>query len=391
MRLLDYSFARPDPAKIKAEGFGGVMRYLSHSASKNLTAGERDALYAQGLGIGLVWETTANRALDGYNAGVADAKDALAQASALNFNGVIYLAVDFDATPQQQDAINNYINGAKSVGGDRIAAAYGGYWVIKRLFDAGIIKWGWQTYAWSGGNWDSRAQLRQVKNGQWNDSVDFNESTTDNWGGQFGQTINNEVANMQGKVVGVAPSILNIRQSADKSSKDLGDLQEGSIINIYEESNGWYRTDGGWVSAQYVEKIVNTPPVTPPPATDPKDAIIDQLRGDLATAVSQRDAMAGERDQKQGIIDANTRTINTLLGEIQSLKEHPTTVTVTETLTDDQKVAFANQYFENGDNINKLSQSIKDKVIAAQPKQNDLLATILKVITGGLIKIEKRK
>ncbi|MFI2206441.1 hypothetical protein ACH47Z_37915 [Streptomyces sp. NPDC020192] len=24
--------------------------------------------------------------------------------------------------------------------------------------------WGWQTYAWSGGNWDSRAQLRQVQN-----------------------------------------------------------------------------------------------------------------------------------------------------------------------------------------------------------------------------------
>ncbi len=36
--------------------------------------------------------------------------------------------------------------------------------MIKRLFDGGKITWGWQTYAWSGGNWDSRAQVRQVQN-----------------------------------------------------------------------------------------------------------------------------------------------------------------------------------------------------------------------------------
>ena len=43
--------------------------------------------------------------------------------------------------------------------------AYGGYYVIKRAFDAGKITWGWQTYAWSGGQWDARAQFRQTSNG----------------------------------------------------------------------------------------------------------------------------------------------------------------------------------------------------------------------------------
>jgi len=165
MKLVDYSFARPDPAYIKAQGFGGVMRYLSPPPNgKNITVAEKNALTAQGLKFGLVWESTANRALSGNAAGKADAQSALSQANALGFNGAIYFAVDFDATPAQQAPINDYLNGARIVLGDRVGV-YGGYYVVKRCFDAGVVKWGWQTYAWSGGNWDSRAQIRQVKNG----------------------------------------------------------------------------------------------------------------------------------------------------------------------------------------------------------------------------------
>src|SRR5436305_1765482 len=76
-----------------------------------------------------------------------------------------YFSVDFDATPAQQTPINAYFDGVVSVIGLARTGAYGGYYVIKRLFDGGKIKWGWQTYAWSGGQWDSRAQLRQVQNG----------------------------------------------------------------------------------------------------------------------------------------------------------------------------------------------------------------------------------
>lgn len=176
MKLLDYSFSRPEPATIIAGGFGGVLRYLSPNAGKNLTASERDTLRSAGLAIGLVWEWYAQRANEGHDAGVQDAQAALAQANGLGFpeDLPLFFAVDWDATPEQQANINAYLEGAKTVLGDRVGI-YAGYWPLKRAFDAGIIKWGWQTYAWSGTNWDSRAQLRQELNGQWGGSVDFDE------------------------------------------------------------------------------------------------------------------------------------------------------------------------------------------------------------------------
>lgn len=176
MKLLDYSFSRPDPATIVANGFGGVLRYLSPNAGKNLDASERDALRAQGLAIGLVWEWYALRANEGHDAGVQDAQAALTQANALGFpsDQPLFFAVDWDATPEQQANINAYLEGAKTVIGDRVGM-YSGYWPLKRAFDAGVLKWGWQTYAWSGSNWDDRAQLRQEQNGQWGGSVDFDE------------------------------------------------------------------------------------------------------------------------------------------------------------------------------------------------------------------------
>lgn len=185
MKLLDYSFARPDPAKIAGDGYGGVMRYLSPNAGKNLTVGERDALRAHGLAIGLVWEWYANRANEGKQAGIEDARAALNQAHELGFPDYlpIYFAVDWDATEQQQGNINNYFEGIRTVFSGRKLGVYGGYWIVKRVFDAQLVTHGWQTYAWSGGNWDPRAQLRQVLNGQWGGQVDFNESTQDDWGG----------------------------------------------------------------------------------------------------------------------------------------------------------------------------------------------------------------
>ena len=47
-----------------------------------------------------------------------------------------------------------------------------------------MIKWGWQTYAWSGGNWDKRAQLQQYSNDRTvgGVSVDYDRSTVDFFG-----------------------------------------------------------------------------------------------------------------------------------------------------------------------------------------------------------------
>ena len=164
---VDYSFARPSPGGLHAEGYTFAARYFSHDASKDVSKAEADALWAAKVDIVSNWEATAQGALNGHAQGVADAQAAQAQATAAGAPAgrPIYFSVDFDATPGQQAALNAYFDGVASVIGVARAGAYGGYYVVQRLFDAGKIKWGWQTYAWSGGQWEARAQLRQVQNG----------------------------------------------------------------------------------------------------------------------------------------------------------------------------------------------------------------------------------
>jgi hypothetical protein len=165
---VDYSWARPSPSGLKSAGYTFACRYLSDDTTgKNLSKSEATALWNAGVDVVANWENSATAALDGYNQGVSDAKAAESQATAdgIPAGRPIYFSVDFDATPGDQTAINSYFDGVVSVIGLARAGAYGGYYVIERLFNANKITWGWQTYAWSGGQWDSRAQVRQVQNG----------------------------------------------------------------------------------------------------------------------------------------------------------------------------------------------------------------------------------
>jgi MYXO-CTERM domain-containing protein len=164
---VDYSWARPSPSGLKSDGYTFAARYLSYDTTgKNLSATEAKDLWAAGVDVVANWEDSGTAALNGYSQGVSDAKSADAQA---NEDGIpagrpIYFSVDFDATPAEEATITAYFQGVASVIGLARTGAYGGYYVIKSLFDGGTIKWGWQTYAWSGGQWDSRAQFRQVQN-----------------------------------------------------------------------------------------------------------------------------------------------------------------------------------------------------------------------------------
>ncbi len=188
---IDYSWGRPRPSAIVAAGYTFVCRYLSwDDTGKNLTRSEADRLRAVGLDIVSNWEYRANEALDGYSKGVSNATEAHRQAIACGMpaSRPIYFSVDFDASSGQQAAINSYFDGVASVIGRGRTGAYGGYGPIDRLFDAGKITWGWQTYAWSNGRWDSRAELRQVKNGIKVDGEDCDRNeahATDfgQWGG----------------------------------------------------------------------------------------------------------------------------------------------------------------------------------------------------------------
>lgn len=176
---IDYSWGRPRPSRIAEAGYTFVCRYVSWSTTgKNLTRSEADALRAAGLDIVVNWEYSADEALDGYAKGASNAQEAVRQAAACGMpsDRPIYFSVDFDATSGQQAAINSYFDGVASVIGRSRVGAYGGYHVIKRLFDAGKITWGWQTYAWSDGLWDSRAGLRQVQNGITVDGADCDKN-----------------------------------------------------------------------------------------------------------------------------------------------------------------------------------------------------------------------
>ncbi len=165
---VDYAWARPSPSGLKAAGYTFAARYLSYDTTgKNLTATEAKALWAAGVDVVVVWEQSGTAALNGYSQGVSDAKAASSQAASdgMPTGRPIYFAIDFDAQSSQQSALNAYFDGVASVIGVGRTGAYAGYYAIQRLFNAGKIKWGWQTYAWSYGNWDTRAQLRQVLNG----------------------------------------------------------------------------------------------------------------------------------------------------------------------------------------------------------------------------------
>lgn len=184
---IDYAWADPKPATscLTQNGVTFIARYFSYDLSKDLTQAELNNAVAAGIDVVVVWETTANRMLGGRNAGVSDAKEALRRADALGMTNVpIYFACDWDATESEQAAINAYMDGVISVIGKARAGIYAGYYPGKRTLDAGKATYLWQTYAWSGGQWDARAQLRQVQNGVTvcGTSADWDESWADNYG-----------------------------------------------------------------------------------------------------------------------------------------------------------------------------------------------------------------
>jgi peptidoglycan hydrolase-like protein with peptidoglycan-binding domain len=168
MRGIDYAWAnpKPSPSCLKQNGVGFICRYFSYDPSKDLTSSELHNAVSNGIAVVVVWETTANRMLGGYNAGVSDAQETKKRLNSLGMgDNPAYFACDWDASEAEQSTINAYLDGAASIIGRAHTGMYAGYWPIKRAFDAGKIAYGWQTYAWSGGNWDSRAQLRQIQNG----------------------------------------------------------------------------------------------------------------------------------------------------------------------------------------------------------------------------------
>lgn len=88
-----------------------------------------------------------------------------------------------------------------------------------------------------------------------NDRTDVKENTTitvitDN------STSNVESVNYQVKIT--ANSGLNIRSGASTSYSRVGGYAKNSIVTILAESNGWGKTDKGWISLVYTSRDINT-------------------------------------------------------------------------------------------------------------------------------------
>jgi peptidoglycan hydrolase-like protein with peptidoglycan-binding domain len=193
LQVVDYSWERPSPQLIRDSGYVGAIRYLSYEASKNLSQWERDALWASGLAVALVWETTARRPESGFGGGQQDAAEANDQADGLGWPGdrPIYYAVDFQTGPG--GAVTDYFHGCNSVG-RRPVGVYGTYDVIEGLVGGGIVPWGWQCAAWSGDGWgtggsiggrrvSTHARLFQHPVTVMGGMCDANDILQDDWGG----------------------------------------------------------------------------------------------------------------------------------------------------------------------------------------------------------------
>jgi hypothetical protein len=160
-RLLDFSSARPSISTIQASGANGVLRYLTPAGgAKAATKSELDAYRAAGLIVGLIFETTATRALAGRAAGKADALEAAKEAAALGYptSAPIGFAVDFDA---QWSQVSDYFQGIADAHIPNPIMAYGSYTVVEAALDAHLASYAWQTAAWSQGRISDAAHLYQ--------------------------------------------------------------------------------------------------------------------------------------------------------------------------------------------------------------------------------------
>lgn len=178
--VIDLAWDRPPIADIKATSAIGVLRYLSTDPTKNWTPQMVRDYLAAGLLLGEVWETSAGRALQGYQAGVDDAHAAAAQRAAdgLPTGMPVYFAVDTDTS---WAAVSLYFDGAASVLSKDLVGVYGGIRVIDGAYAAGF-RLLWQTLAWSAGQVSPHVTLYQDGRTALGGQADINQVMAPDWG-----------------------------------------------------------------------------------------------------------------------------------------------------------------------------------------------------------------
>lgn len=162
---IDYAYGKPDLGRLKAAGNTFICRYLGGTPNKDLTYDEALRLSHAGFDIVVVFESIAERAMDGEGAGRDDAIQAQTQLDRIGApHAPVYFACDWEVLPSEFPNVRSYFAGVRKHLGFQRTGVYGGYAVVHELMSLDNVKYGWQTYAWSGGRWSPHAQLRQYQN-----------------------------------------------------------------------------------------------------------------------------------------------------------------------------------------------------------------------------------
>ncbi len=143
-------------AKLKAEGYTFVGRYLSATTGANawkvLQPDEAARIRGAGLAILLIWETTAARAKGGASAGAQDGTAAKTLAQSLSVpGGTIYFAVDYNAPAADFGAVEAYLRAARAACAPYSAGVYGSRAVCEAMSERGAVRYLMQCCAWSSG------------------------------------------------------------------------------------------------------------------------------------------------------------------------------------------------------------------------------------------------
>lgn len=183
--VLDYSWGRPDPARIAKLHYPGILRYLCDTPGKPgkaLTSDELGAALTAGLQVACIWQETKDAMLGGRDAGFRDGQRAQAAAQALGVpeGAGIYFAADSEKVTPELAA--SYLVGVRqSMSGYR-TGLYGGYDVITGAAEHADLLW--QTPSWSAGRIAEGICLYQACHGLSLDGapVDVNDVYAPDWG-----------------------------------------------------------------------------------------------------------------------------------------------------------------------------------------------------------------
>lgn len=142
---VDYSFARPSPAALAADGNQFAFRYVGRAGStskKILTRAEAVQLWACGVATPIVFEDSAARPLAGFAAGLADGQEAKRYCQdvlGMPAGYPITVAYDTDALPTNISAFIEYGRGFALGSAPYPNWAYGDQDIIEALGDLGYI------------------------------------------------------------------------------------------------------------------------------------------------------------------------------------------------------------------------------------------------------------